>query len=91
MATKLASKFARTNCGDLLTPSNEPILDSTFQTRKTFRHRGDPAGSAHVVTGLSWQPSCGPEHAHRSFRLDGIRPAYHVALATPVVGHPYFI
>ena len=53
--------------------SLEPILDSTLQINKAFPHGSDLVVSAHVMTGLSWQPSWGTEHTYRSFRLDGIR------------------
>ena len=53
MATKLAAMFVCTNCGDLLTPSNEPILDSTFQIKKAFPHVSDPMVLAQVMTGPS--------------------------------------
>ena len=53
--------------------SREPILDSTLQINKAFPHGSDLVVSAHVMTGLSWQPSWGTEHTYRSFRLDGIR------------------
>ena len=36
-----------------------------------------------VVTGLSWQPSCAPEHTYRSFRLDGT-----TAVLSSTTNHP---
>ena len=42
MASKPTAMFVRTNCGDPLPRSNEPILDSTFQTKKSFLHGSDP-------------------------------------------------
>ena len=53
MATEPAAMFVRTNCDDLSTPSNEPILDNTFQTKETFPHGSDPMVSAQVMTGPS--------------------------------------
>ena len=40
-------------------------------------------GSVQVVTGLSWQPSCAPEHTYRSFRLDGT-----TAVLSSTTNHP---
>ena len=70
--------------------SREPILDSTLQINKAFPHGSDLVVSAHVMTGLSWQPSWGTEHTYRSFRLDGIRClAEHVTHTTVLLpDHP---